>query len=399
MEFGFWIVFPEIQILQQINPLIPILNHERITFASEFKKLIQMKKYNFFAGPAILPASVLEQASQAALSFGDMGLSILEISHRSKEFTAVLEEARSLAKELLGLGDDYETLFLQGGASSQFFMIPMNLLNEGETACYVNTGNWSNKAIKEVEHFGNVNVLASSKDENFTYIPKGYDIPSDAKYLHLTSNNTIFGTQYHSFPDTDIPIVCDMSSDIFSRPIPGEKFGLIYAGAQKNMGPAGTTLVIVRKDLLGKVKRSIPTMLDYNTHIEKASAFNTPPVFPIYVSLLTMRWVKEQGGVSAMELHNEEKGALLYDEIDSNPLFVGTARREDRSLMNVPFVMAKGYEELESEFLNICANKGCMGLKGYRTVGGFRASIYNAMTKEGISTLVELMQDFARKKG
>ncbi len=357
-----------------------------------------MKKYNFFAGPAILPQSVIEQASKAALSFGDMGLSILEISHRSKEFVAVLEEARSLAKELLGFGDDYETLFLQGGASSQFFMTPMNLLDEGETACYVDTGNWSNKAIKEVKHFGNVEVLASSKDEGYTYIPKGFDIPSDAKYLHLTSNNTIFGTQYHSFPDTDIPIVCDMSSDIFSRPIPTEKFAMIYAGAQKNMGPAGTTLVIIRKDLLGKVKREIPTMLDYNTHIKKDSSFNTPPVFPIYVSLLTMKWVKEQGGVAAMELINEEKAAVLYDEIDSNPLFVGTSRKEDRSLMNVPFVMAKGYEALEAEFLDICANEGIMGLKGYRTVGGFRASIYNAMPIEGIEKLVGLMKSFAVRK-
>ncbi len=358
-----------------------------------------MKKYNFFAGPAILPQSVLQKASEAALSFGDMGLSILEISHRSKEFTAVLEEARALAKELLGFGDDYETLFLQGGASSQFFMIPMNLLNEGETAAYVDTGNWSAKAINEVENFGNLKKLASSKDENYTYIPKGYDIPSDAKYLHLTSNNTIYGTQHHSFPDTDVPLVCDMSSDIFSRPIPTDKFGLIYAGAQKNMGPAGTTLVIVRKDVLGKVQRKIPTMLDYNTHIGKASAFNTPPVFPIYVSLLTMRWVKEMGGVGQMELHNEEKGSLLYDEIDRNPLFVGTARKEDRSLMNVPFVMAPGYEALETEFLERCTNAGCMGVKGYRTVGGFRASIYNAMTKEGISKLVELMQAFENEKG
>ncbi len=356
-----------------------------------------MKKHNFFAGPAILPQSVLEQASQAALSFGDMGLSILEISHRSPEFTAVLEEARALAKELLGFGDDYETLFLQGGASSQFFMVPMNLLDKDETACYVDTGNWSNKAIKEVKHFGNIDVIASSKDAGYTYIPKDYEIPSNAKYLHLTSNNTIYGTQFHAFPDTNVPIVCDMSSDIFSRPIPTEKFGMIYAGAQKNMGPAGTTLAIIRKDLLGKVNREIPTMLNYNTHIGKKSAFNTPPVFPIYVSLLTMRWVKEQGGVAAMELYNEEKGALLYDEIDRNPLFVGTSKKEDRSLMNVPFVMEKGYENLETTFLDVCKNNGIMGVKGYRTVGGFRASIYNAMSKESIQTLVDLMKDFADK--
>ncbi len=357
-----------------------------------------MKKYNFYAGPAILPQEVLQQASEAALSFGNMGLSILEISHRSKEFVAVLEEARALAKELLGFGDDYEALFLQGGASSQFFMIPMNILNENEKAGYVDTGNWSAKAIKEVSHFGTQEVLASSKADNYTYIPKDFDIPNDIKYLHLTSNNTIYGTQYHAFPETNVPLVVDMSSDVFSRPVPTDKIGLLYAGAQKNMGPAGTTLVIVRKDMLGKVSRNIPTMLDYNTHINKASSFNTPPVFPIYVSLLTMRWVKAQGGVAAMELKNEEKAAILYDEIDRNPLFVGTARKEDRSLMNVTFVMNKGYESLEAEFLNRCTEEGLVGVKGYRTVGGFRASIYNAMPKEGIEKLVALMKDFADKK-
>lgn len=356
-----------------------------------------MKKYNFFAGPAILPQSVIKEASEAALSFGDMGLSILEISHRSKEFVAVLEEARSLAKELLGFGDDYEALFLQGGASSQFNMVPMNLLNEDETACYVDTGNWSSKAIKEVKHFGKVEVLASSKESGYTNIPKGYNIPSYAKYLHLTSNNTIYGTQYHSFPETDVPIVCDMSSDIFSRTIDASKFGIIYAGAQKNMGPAGTTLVIIRKDMLGKVNRDIPTMLDYNTHIGKGSSFNTPPVFPIFVSLLTMRWVKEQGGVAAMEIKNEEKAAILYNEIDRNPLFKGSVAKEDRSLMNVPFVMAEGYKELEASFLELCTNEGCVGVKGYRTVGGFRASIYNAMTVEGIEKLVSLMKAFEEK--
>ncbi|MGK0388118.1 MAG: phosphoserine aminotransferase, partial [Maribacter sp.] len=247
--------------------------------------------------------------------------------------------------------------------------------------------------------YGKVNVLASSKDSGYTYIPKDFDIPADAKYLHLTSNNTIFGTQYHSFPETNVPIVCDMSSDIFSRTIDTKKFAIIYAGAQKNMGPAGTTLVIIRKDILGKVKREIPTMLDYNTHIKKDSSFNTPPVFPIYVSLLTMRWVKEQGGVAAMEIKNEEKAAILYDEIDRNPLFRGVVVKEDRSLMNAPFVMNDDYKELEAEFLNLCNSEGCVGVKGYRTVGGFRASIYNAMTIEGIEKLVSLMKGFEKKHG
>lgn len=355
------------------------------------------KKHNFFAGPAILPPSVLEEASRATLDFDGMGLSILEISHRSAQFTAVMNEVVQSTKDLLGLPDDYEVLFLTGGASSQFYMTAMNLLNKDQSACYVDTGAWSTKAIKEAKLFGNVDVLASSKDKGFNYIPKGYTVPKDATYLHLTSNNTIYGTQMHSWPETDVPFVCDMSSDIFSRPIDVKRFGLIYAGAQKNLGPAGTTLVIVRKDILGKVNREIPTMLNYNTHIAKGSMFNTPPAFPIYVCMLTMRWLKEMGGIEAMEKHNQEKGALLYNEIDSNPLFKGAAAKEDRSLMNVTFTMNN--PDLQDEFSALCKEANLMGLAGHRSVGGFRASIYNAMPKESIALLVSIMNDFGQKHG
>lgn len=359
--------------------------------------VITKKKHNFFAGPAILPASVLKQATAATEDFAGMGLSILEISHRSKQFAAVMDEAASLTKELLGLSDDFEVLFLTGGASSQFYMAPMNLLPQNGTACYVDTGTWSAKAIKEAKLFGNTNVVASSKESNYTFIPKGYDIPTDATYLHLTSNNTVFGTQHQAFPETNVPLVCDMSSDIFSRPIDVNKFGIIYAGAQKNMGPAGTTLVIVRKDLLGKTGRAIPTMLDYNTHIAKGSAFNTPPAFPIYVSMLTMRWVKEHGGVPAMAARNEDKAQLLYNEIDTNPFFEGTTAVEDRSKMNATFAMKD--PEMESLFLDACTAADCVGVKGHRSVGGFRASIYNAMEKESVQVLVDVMKDFANKNG
>ena len=357
----------------------------------------QLKKYNFSAGPAILPADVIKEAAEAAANFKGMGLSILEISHRSPDFIEVMDEAVSLVKELLGLSEDYEVLFLTGGASSQFFMTALNLLDDGETACFVDTGAWSAKAIKEAKHYGNVNLLASSKESNYNYIPKSYEVPAGTKYLHLTSNNTIYGTQYHQWPESDCPIVCDMSSDIFSRPIPVDKFGMIYAGAQKNLGPAGTTLAIIRKDMLGKVSRTIPTMLDYQTHIAKNSSFNTPPVYPIYVCMLTLRWLKAQGGLKAMQTHNESKAAVLYNEIDSNPLFEGTAANEDRSLMNVPFVLKD--DSLTSEFLTSATAAGCVGLKGHRSVGGFRASIYNAMTVEGIEILTSLMKEFAKKHG
>ena len=356
-----------------------------------------MKKHNFYAGPAILPKEVMRQASKAAINFNDSGLSILEISHRSADFSAVMEEAEALTRELLGINDDYAVLFLTGGASSQFYMSAMNLLAADGKAAYVDTGAWSTKSIKEAKQFGNVEVIASSKDKNYTYIPKRYKVPTDATYLHLTSNNTISGTQYNWWPETEVPFVCDMSSDIFSRPLDISRFGMIYAGAQKNLGPAGVTLVIIRKDLLGKVDRAIPTMLDYNTHIAKGSTFNTPPAFPIYVSMLTMRWIKAKGGVVEMAKKNKSKGGLLYREIDSNPLFKGTAAKKDRSLMNVTFLLEK--PELEAEFLAMCAEAGCVGVKGHRSVGGFRASIYNAMPRKSVKVLTEVMQDLAKKHG
>lgn len=356
-----------------------------------------MKKHNFYAGPAILPASVMAEAATAVVDYEGIGLSILEISHRSKEVVGVISEAQSLVKELLGLSDDYAILFLTGGASTQFFTVAHNLLTADKKAGYLDTGSWSSKAIKEAKAFGQVEILASSKDKNYSYIPKGYDIPDDLTYLHLTSNNTIFGTQIQEFPTTKVPLVSDMSSDIFSRPLEVERFGIIYAGAQKNLGPAGVTLVIVRKDILDMTQREMPTLLNYNTHFQKNSSFNTPPVFPIYVSMLTLRWLKANGGLTAMQAKNEEKGQLLYDEIDRNPLFSGVAAKEDRSLMNVTFVMAEGKEGLADEFLADCAAAGCIGVKGHRSVGGFRASIYNAMPKEGVETLVDVMQAFAAK--
>lgn len=353
-----------------------------------------MKKYNFSAGPAILPAEVMKEASEACVNFNNSGFSILEISHRSADFTAVLAEAEALVREIGGIGDDYAVLFLSGGASSQFFMAPMNLLPSDGKAAYVDTGSWSAKAIKEAKSFGDIDVVASSKEDNYTYIPE-FTLPEGISYAHLTSNNTIFGTQYKEWPETDAPLVCDMSSDMFSRPFPLERFGIIYAGAQKNLGPAGVTLVIVRKDLLGKVDHAIPTMLNYQTHIAKGSTFNTPPVFPIYVLMLTLRWLKAQGGLTAIAKKNEEKAALLYDEIDSNPMFAGTViNKKDRSLMNVTFVMAEAYKDKEAAFLDACKAAGCMSVKGHRSVGGFRASIYNAMPKAGIETLVKVMQEF-----
>ena len=357
-----------------------------------------MKKYNFYAGPAILPQEVLQQASEATKEFNGIGLSLLEISHRSKEVVAVMDEARALVYELLNLSEeDFEVLFLTGGASSQFYMVAMNLLDVDATAAYIDTGSWSTKAIKEAKLFGNIDVAGSSKETNFNHIPKNLDLNKGYAYTHITSNNTIFGTEYHDLPDTDAPIVADMSSNIFSRPIDGNRYGLIYAGAQKNMGPAGVTLVIIRKDMLGKVSREIPTMLDYQTHIAKASSFNTPPVFPIYTSMLTLRWIKAQGGVKAMEEKNIEKAEMLYNEIDNNPLFYGTAEKEDRSRMNVCFLTTA--TDNEGDFLNMCEAAGCVGVKGHRSVGGFRASIYNAMPLEGVETLVSVMKAFSEKHG
>lgn len=355
-----------------------------------------MKKFNFSAGPAVLPREVIEKAAANVLNYNGTGFSILEVSHRSKDVVADMDKAIALVKQLFGLGDDYEVMFLQGGASTQFFQVPMNLLNEEETAGYVNTGAWSKKAIKEAKAFGKVNVVASSEDTNFNYIPHNYEIPSNLKYLHITTNNTIFGTQFHSLPETDVPLVADMSSDIFSRPIDASRFDLIYAGAQKNMGPAGVTLVIVKKSALGTVSRYMPAMLDYRTHIENVSMYNTPPVFAMHVSMLTLEWIVANGGLEAMAAQNEAKAAILYNELDRNSLFYGHAAKEDRSRMNVTF-RAKT-EELEVEFLDRCKKAGLDGLKGHRSVGGIRASIYNALEAEGIQKLADLMRAFEEEK-
>ncbi len=352
-------------------------------------------KHNFGAGPGILPHEVLKQAAAAVVDFNGIGLSILEISHRSPEFEAVLDEAVKLVKELLEVPEGYSVLFLQGGASTQFAMVPYNLLASNGKAAYVESGVWANKALKEAKYFGQVDVIATSKESNFTYIPKNYEVPADAAYLHLTSNNTIYGTQLHEFPKSPIPVVCDMSSDIFSRKINVADFGLIYAGAQKNMGPAGTTLVIVKDELLGKVDRKIPSMLDYKIQIDNGSMYNTPPVFAIYVSMLTLAWVKSKGGVAAIQQENEAKAKVLYDEIERNPLFKPVCVTEDRSNMNVCFVMEN--PELEKPFLKLCDERGIVGIKGHRSVGGFRASIYNALSINSVYALIEVMQEFAEK--
>ncbi|GAA4322761.1 3-phosphoserine/phosphohydroxythreonine transaminase [Pontixanthobacter gangjinensis] len=352
-----------------------------------------MKKHNFSAGPCILPQEVFQEASQAILDFNNSGLSILEISHRSADFVSVMEEAQSLALELLGLKDKgYKALFLQGGASMQFLMVAYNLLEK--KAAYLNTGTWSSKAIKEAKLFGEVEEVASSKDKNFNYIPKSYSIPSDADYFHCTSNNTIFGTQMKEFPATDKPLVCDMSSDIFSRELDFSKFDLIYAGAQKNMGPAGTTLVVVKEDILGKVSREIPSMMDYATHIAKESMFNTPAVYAVYVSMLTLRWLKAQGGIKAIEAENNKKAELIYAEIDRNPLFKGFAAKEDRSLMNATFNLVD--ESHKETFDKMWKAAGVNGINGHRSVGGYRASMYNALPLESVQLVVDLMRDLEK---
>jgi len=354
-------------------------------------------KCNFGAGPCILPQEVFKQASQAVLNFNDTGLSILEISHRTPEFEAVVDETVRLVKELLNVPEGYSVILLQGGASLQFSMAPMNLLGSDQTAAYLDSGIWASKALKEAKVFGNVNVVASSKESNYTYIPKDYVIPEDSAYFHITTNNTIYGTELHEIPKSPVPIVSDMSSDIFSRPINVEDFGLIYAGAQKNMGPAGVTLVIVRDEILGKVDRKIPSMLDYKVQIDGGSMYNTPPVFSIYVSLLNLRWLKSKGGVSEIYKENIAKANALYEEIDRNPLFKGTCAVEDRSRMNVCFVMEN--KDLEKPFLKFAEERGMIGIKGHRSVGGFRASIYNALPITAVHSLIEVMQEFAEKNG
>ena len=352
-----------------------------------------MKRHNFSAGPCVLPQEVMEKSAQAVLDF-DNGLSLIEISHRSKAFVDIMENARALVLELLGLeGMGYKVLFLQGGASTQFLAVALNLLEK--RAAYLNTGTWSDKAIKEASIFDDITEVASSKDANYNYIPKGYDIPSDHDYFHCTSNNTIFGTQIKDFPDCDIPLVCDMSSDIFSRTLDFSKFGLIYAGAQKNMGPAGTTLVVVREDILGKVSRKIPSMMDYKVHISKGSMFNTPPVFPVYASMLNLEWLKNLGGIATIEKENEKKAQLIYSEIDLNPLFNGFAAKADRSTMNATFTLAN--ENLKDTFDAMWQDAGINGLNGHRSVGGYRASMYNALTLESVQVLVEIMSELERK--
>ncbi len=351
-------------------------------------------KHNFGAGPGILPKQAIEKSAQAVLDLNGTGLSILEISHRSKDFDAILEQTKSLVKELLNVPDNYSILFLQGGASTQFAMVPMNFLSDGGKAAYVESGVWASKAAKEAALFGKVDLIASSKDRNFCYVPTGYGIPDDADYLHITSNNTIYGTQMASFPESPIPVICDMSSDIFSRPVDVSKFDLIYAGAQKNMGPAGVTLVIMKNDICGKSGRKLPTMLDYKTHIDNDSLFNTPPVFAIYVCMATLEWLKQIGGVSAIERINKQKADALYHEIDSNPIFKGTADIDSRSKMNACFLLEK--PELEEAFSALLKSNGIIGLKGHRSVGGFRASLYNALPLESVQYLVSLMRDFAK---
>ncbi len=356
-----------------------------------------MKKYNFYSGPAILPPEVLAQASSAVLELDHIGLSLIEISHRSKEFQAVVDETIHLIRELLQLSPEHQVLFLQGGASMQFCQVPYNLLDNGEKAAYLDIGAWSKKAIKEARLFGNVEIIGSSADKNYSYLPKHYTIPADAKYFHLTTNETIHGTQMRHIPESPVPMVGDMSSDIFSRVLDFNRFDMIYAGAQKNMGPSGATLVVVKESLLGRVKRPIPTMLDYRSHIKDGSLHNTPCTFAIYVCMLTLRWLKAQGGVAAIEKYNEEKAARLYAEIDRNPLLQAVVSGEDRSRMNVCWVLKDAAHD--EAFSNLAKEAGCIGIKGHRSVGGFRASIYNAMPMEGIDTLVEVMQSFEKKNG
>lgn len=354
-----------------------------------------MKKHNFYAGPSILSEYTIRNTADAILNFADTGLSVLEVSHRSKEFQAVIDEAMALVKELLEVPESYSVLFLGGGASMQFCMVPYNLL--AKKAAYLQTGTWATNAIKEARLFGDVDVVASSQDKNFTYIPKNYTVPADVDYFHFTSNNTIYGTEMRYDPELPVRLVADMSSDIFSRPVDVSKYDIIYAGAQKNLAPAGVTIVIVRDDALGHVDRPIPTMLDYRTHIKKGSMFNTPPVLPIFSALQTLRYYKQLGGIKAIEKMDLAKAEKLYEAIDASRMFVGTVAPEDRSIMNVCFVMKPEYKELEADFVTFAGTKGIVGIKGHRSVGGFRASLYNALPMESVDVLVNAMKEFEAK--
>ena len=355
-----------------------------------------MKKHNFYAGPSVLPQYTIENTAKAIINFADMDLSLMEISHRSKQFVAVMDEAVQLFKELLKIPEGYSVVFVGGGASTQFAMVPFNIMKK--KSAYLNTGAWSKKAIKEAKAFGEVDVVASSEDTTFNYIPKGYTIPEDADYFHITTNNTIYGTEIRHDIDCPIPLVADMSSDIFSRPIDISKYAIIYGGAQKNLAPSGVTFAIVRDDILGHVEHHIPTMLKYQTHIDKDSMFNTPPVVPVYAALQTLQWLKAQGGVEKMHERNLYKAGLLYDEIDRNPMFKGTVLdKEDRSLMNICFIMNDGFEDKEAAFFEYATARNMVGIKGHRSVGGFRASTYNALPVESVEALVKAMQDFEQE--
>ena len=356
-----------------------------------------MKKVHVFnAGPCLLPQVAIDKAIEALKDFSGTGISVISISHRTKEWDAVMDECRALWKELLHIPDTHEVVFLGGGASLQFLCVPMNFLEK--KAAYLDTGVWAGKALKEAKGIGEAYAIASSKEKNYTYIPKGFEIPTDLDYLHITTNNTIYGTEIHEDLDVPCPLIADMSSDIMSRPVDVAKYDLIYGGAQKNVGPAGVTFAIVKKEALGRVSRHIPTMLDYRTHVDKLSMFNTPPVFNIFVMNETLKWIKSIGGVEAIYEINKKKAALLYEEIDRNPYFIGTAEKEDRSLMNVCFVMAPGHEDLQDEFFAFAKERGMVGIKGHRSVGGFRASLYNACTIEDVQALVDCMQDFEASK-
>ena len=352
-----------------------------------------MKKHNFSAGPSILPQEVLQKTAEAILDFNGLGLSLIEISHRSKDFVAVMDEVRATVKRLMNLSDDYEVLFLQGGASLQFAMVPFNLLKNGGKAAYTDTGVWASGAIKEAKKVGEIDVIASSKEANYNYIPKKYSVGSDYDYFHCTSNNTIYGTQMKDFPKVESLMVCDMSSDIFSRVLDFSKFELIYAGAQKNMGPAGATLVVVKKEILGKTGRDIPSYLNYQLHIDKESMLNTPPVFSIYTSLLTLQWLEKNGGIAGAEKRNQAKAELLYSEIDNNPLFKGFCEPKDRSIMNVCFQLTD--DSLKEKFDQAWKSAGISGLNGHRTTGGYRASLYNALPIESVQVLVEVMKSLS----